>query len=177
MKTINIKDKIKCHFLINPTAKLRVRQIERELKLPLPSVIRYCKELENEEILIRIKIGNVIFYTSNRNSNKYLLEKKLYNIKSLYSCGLVDFLIDELSNPSIIIFGSYAKGEDLENSDIDLYVETPSKREIKLEKFELILKRKIQIFRHKNIREIKNADLVNNIINGILLNGFVEVIS
>ena len=83
----------------------------------------------------------------------------------------------ELSNPAIIVFGSYAKGEDVENSDIDLYIETPSKKEIKLEKFGKILKRKIQIFFYKNIHEIKNIDLANNIINGIILNGFIEYLN
>ena len=102
-------------------------------------------------------------------------EKKLFNIKNLYSCRLIDFLAEELSNPPIIVFGSYSKGEDLENSDIDLYVETPSKKEINLNKFENLLKRKIQVFRYKNIREIKNIHLANNLINGIILNGFIEV--
>ena len=176
MKVRNIKEKIREYFFVSPSAKLRVREIERTLDLPLPSVIRYCKELEKDETLTKIKMGNVVFYTSNRNSKKYLLEKKLFNVKNLYSSELVDFLIDELSNPSIIVFGSYAKGEDTEKSDIDLYIETPSKKEINLERFEKILKRKIQIFRHKNIKELKNTALANNIINGILLNGFVEVL-
>lgn len=176
MKQKNIKEIIKEYFFINPLAQLRVRQIERELKIPLPSVIRYIKELESEGLLKKSKIGNVIFYTSNRNSKEFILEKKLFNIKSLYSCGLIDFLIKEFSNPSIILFGSYAKAEDIEKSDIDLYVETPSKKEINIEKFKKSLKREIQIFRHKSIREIKNNHLVNNIINGTLLNGFIEVL-
>jgi len=138
-------------------------------------VIRYCKELEKEEILSKIKIGTVSFYTAYRSSTKFLLEKKLHNIKSLYTSGLVDFLKEELSNPSIILFGSYAKGEDLENSDIDLYIETPSKKQVNLDRFEKITGRKIQLFVHKNIHDVKNKDLANNIINGFLLNGFVEV--
>lgn len=175
MKRKNIKQTIKEYFFINPTAKLRVRGMERALKLPLPSVIRYCKELEKEGILTTINTGNVIFYTANRTSEKYLLEKKLFNIKSLYKSGLVNYLKQELSNPSIIVFGSFAKGEDTEKSDIDLYIETPSKKKISLEKYKNLLKREIQVFQHKNIREIKNTDLANNIINGFLLNGFVEV--
>ena len=175
MKIKNIRERIKEYFLVNPTSKLRVRRIEKELKLSLPSVIRYCKELEKEGILMKIKIGNVVFYTANRVSGTFLLEKKLFNIKSLYSCRLIDFLKEELNNPAIIVFGSYAKGEDLENSDVDLYVETPSKREINLEKFKKVLKRDIQIFRHKSISEIKNIHLSNNILNGVNLNGFVEV--
>ena len=174
MKTKNIKKIINEYFFVNPTKKLRVREIERTLKLPLPSVIRYCKELEKEEILTTIKTGNVVFYTSDRTSEKYLLEKKLFNVKSLYESGLIEHLKIELSNPPIILFGSYTKGEDVEESDIDLYIETLSKKEIVLDKFERFLKRKIQIFRHKNLKEISNPNLANNIINGILLNGFVE---
>ena len=53
----NIKDKIKEYFFVNPTVKVRVRQIERELKIPLPSAIRYVKELEKEGILKNEKIA------------------------------------------------------------------------------------------------------------------------
>jgi predicted nucleotidyltransferase len=175
MKTINIKQKIREYYFINPTSKLRVREIEKLLKLPLPSIIRYCKELKEEKILTTIKIGNVVFYTGDRASNNFLLEKKLFNIRSVYSSGLIEFLKSELSNPVVILFGSYSKGEDIENSDIDLYIETLSKKEINLEKFEKILNRKIQIFRHKKISEIKNINLSNNIINGIILNSYIEV--
>ena len=40
---------------------------------------------------------------------------------------------------------------------------------------EKLLKRKIQIFRHKNLNEISNPHLANNIINGITLNNYIEV--
>lgn len=175
MRKKSIKETIKGYFYVNPTARLRVREIEKTLQLPLPSVIRYCRELEQEEILAKVSVGSVSFYTADRSSKNFLLEKKLHNIKSLYSSGLVDFLREELSNPSIIIFGSYAKGEDLEDSDIDLYIETPSKKQVDLHKFEKITSRKIQLFIYKNIHEIKNKALANNIINGFLLNGFIEV--
>ena len=174
MKRKDIKQTIKEHFFLNPTAKLRVREIERILKLPLPSVIRYCKELEKEEILTTDKTGSVTFYTTSR-SETYLLEKKFYNIKQIYKLGLINYLKIELNNPAIVLFGSYAKGEDTEDSDIDIYIETPSKKQINLEKFEKLLKRKIQVFQHKNLKGITNHNLANNIINGITLNNYIEV--
>lgn len=177
MKIKNIKELIKKFYFINPTAKLRFREIERKLNLPLPSVIRYCKELQINGILTQLQIGDVIFYIANRENETYKIEKKLFNIHSLYESGLINFLKMELSNPLIIVFGSYSKGEDIENSDIDLYIETLSKKEIEsqLEKFEKILNRKIQIFRYKKLNEIKNPHLKNNIINGIILNNYIEV--
>lgn len=175
MRTINIKQAIKEYFLTNPTAKLRVRGIERELKLPLPSVIRYCKELMKESILTSIKTGDVVFYTADKANEKFILEKRFYNIRKVYDSGMIDQIKQELSNPPIVLFGSFARGEDIERSDIDLYIETSSKKEIKLERFEKFLKRRIQIFRKKSIGEIENPHLANNIINGVVLNNHLEV--
>lgn len=159
---------------MNPTAKLRVRQIERVLKLPLPSVIRYCKELEKEEILKKESISGVSAYSADRSSKKFLLEKRLFNIKLVFESGLIDYLAGEYFNPVIVLFGSYSKGEDIENSDIDLYIETPKKHEFNLQKFEKIFKRKIQIFNYRNIKEVPNRHLSNNIINGVTLSNSLE---
>lgn len=175
MTVKNIKDKIKEYFFVNPTVKFRVRQIERELKLPLPSAIRYAKELEKEGILKNEKIAGVVLFSADRASKAFLLEKRLFNIKSIYVSGLIEYLVNEYSNPIILVFGSYAKGEDIEDSDIDLYIQTSSKKDMSLEKFERILKRKIQVFVYPNINKANNPHLSNNIINGITLNNFLEV--
>ncbi len=175
MKTKDIKGKIKAYFFLHPTVKLRVRQIEREVTVPLPSVIRYTKELEKEGILKRIEIAGVITYSAERASQKFLFQKKLFNLQQLFASGIVEFLVKELSNPALIIFGSYSKGEDTEESDIDIYIETSISKNLKLEKFEKFLQRKIQHFSYKNINAVENKDLANNIINGITLNGFLEV--
>lgn len=171
----DIKMKMKNHFFLNPTVKLRVRQIEREIKIPLPSVIRYTKELEEEGILKSDIIANIKLYSADRTSKHFLLEKKLFNIKYLVSSGLVDYIINKLSNPGIIVYGSFSKGEDTEESDIDLYLESPSKKEINFKMFEKKIQRKVQVFIYKNIHDIENKNLANNIINGITLNGFIEV--
>ena len=177
MKTYNIKERIKEYFFMNPTAKLRVRQIEREIKLPLPSVIRYCKELEKEEVLKKETISGISAYSADRNSKKFLIAKRLFNINSIFESGLIDYIVKEYFNPVIVLFGSYSKGEDIEESDIDLYVETPKKQEFNLKKFEKILSRRIQLFNYRNIKEVQNHHLSNNIINGITLNNHLEAFS
>lgn len=175
MKQKNIKEIIKNYFFLHPTAKFRVRQIERTMKIPLPSVIRYTKELEKEEILKAIVTANIKIYVANRVSNSFILQKRLFNIQQLFNSGLVEYIKNDLSNPSVIVFGSYSKGEDIESSDIDLYIETPSKKSLSLKNFEKKLERNIQLFVYKSIKKINNKELSNNIINGIILNGFVEV--
>lgn len=174
MKRSNIKQVIKEFFFLYPGKRLRVREIERELKIHLPSVIRYTGELVKEGIIKVIKIGNVRFFAADRASKEFLSAKKLFNIESLVSSGLIEHIETEYGNPPIVLFGSYAKGEDVENSDIDLYVEGAGKIS-NLDKYEKKLHRHIQLFCYENIRRIPNKELANNIINGITLNGFVEV--
>lgn len=175
MKTKDIKSRIREYFFVHPTEKLRIRQIERAVKVPLPSVIRYVKELSKEGILQDSEISKVRFYSADRSSKKFLLEKTLFNIKSIYLSELLNYLIEEYSNPTIILFGSYSRGEDIESSDIDIYIETPSKKKVNFGKFEKILNRKIQFFIYSNIKAVPNPMLSNNILNGVKLNGFLEV--
>ncbi|MFH1589861.1 MAG: nucleotidyltransferase domain-containing protein [archaeon] len=171
----DIKNKIAEYFFLNPTIKLRVREIERKTKTALPSVIRYTRELEEEDILKSQNISNVKLYSADRASKKFLLGKKIYNLKRVFNTGLVNYLIKEYDNSPIILFGSYSKGEDIEDSDIDLYIESPSKTKAKIEKYEKELQRDIQIFKYNKFKEIENKELANNIINGTILHGFIEV--
>jgi len=175
MRTKDIKKLIKRYFYLHPTAKLRVRGIEREAKVPLPSVIRYVKDLESEGILKKNILGDVVFYSANRSSPNFLRKKASFNLNELFESGLVDSLIENFSNPIVICFGSYAKGEDIESSDIDIYLETQSKKGIDLSTYEKKLSRKIHVFKHRSIRRIKNKELMNNVVNGVILNGFLEV--
>ncbi len=175
MITKNIKTKIEEYFLLNPTSRLRARQVERELKVPFPSVVRYLKELQQENILQKTIIADVTLFSANRNSSEYLFKKKAFNLLHLKESKLITHLIQTLSNPTIILFGSYARGEDIESSDIDLYIETESKIKLNFTKFEKKLQRRIQIIRYKRIKQVSNKDLANNIVNGVPLNGFLEV--
>lgn len=168
----NIKTQIIEYFFINPTKKLRVREISRLTKSPLPSAIRYVKELVNEELLRMESVGSITLYSANRSSKKYLLQKKLYNIETLYKRGLVD-AFQACNARALILFGSYSKGEDIETSDVDIYVE--AKIIPPTERLEKLINRKIQIFNYASISSVKNKELANNIINGIILAGNIEV--
>jgi len=174
MKTKDNKYRVKEYFFLNPTARLRVRQIEKEAKVPLPSAIRYAKELEKEGILKSGLIAGIKLYSADRSSKRFLVEKMLFNIRQMHESGLVAYLVEEYNNSAIILFGSYARGEDIETSDIDLYIETNAKDIKTSSEFEKKLKRDVQIFAYKSAKDIKNKELANSIINGIRLNGVVE---
>lgn len=172
----SVNQKIKEYFFKNPTSKLRIREIERNVKISLPSAISQTKELVKKGILKRTEISNITLFSANRASHAYLLEKRLFNIKELFDLGLIGKIKANYGkNCPIILFGSYFKGEDIEESDIDIYVQT-TKNKIAFPEIEVKLKRKIQMFIYKNLKSIKNKDLANNILNGIVLNGYIEVL-
>ena len=83
-------------------------------------------------------------------------------------------------NPeAIILFGSFAKAENIGRSDIDLLVITPAKKEVNIEKYEKNLNHKVQLFLHakKDIEDMKNKNpkLLNNFINGVKIYGYWEL--
>ena len=71
------------------------------------------------------------------------------------------------------MFGSCAKAAFTEKSDIDIFVEAKgSKLDIGL--YEKKLNRKINLLFESNINNL-SKELKNNIINGIILYGFVKI--
>ena len=138
------------------------------------------KELENIGFIEISKLANLWRIKANQQSWVYIRSKIVYNLNFAYQSGLVDFLIDYFKNPkSIVLFGSFRKGEDMSNSDIDVAIETEEDKEYEiiglsgLADFEKRIGRKIQI----HLFNMKNADsnVLNNILNGIVLWGFLEV--
>ena len=73
---------------------------------------------------------------------------------------------------SIVVFGSYQKGEDTEDSDIDIFVEA-NEEKINLEKFEKLLNRKIQLHFNPNFKTY-SKELKNNIANGWVFGGYLK---
>lgn len=175
MNRKNLKELVKRYFFINPTGKLRVRDIERKACVPLPSAIRYANELVSEGLLKRTKISGVVFYSADRSSQKFTVEKRLFNIGQLFESGLSSLLKEKYGNPAIVVFGSYAIGEDVEDSDIDIFITSCVKPEADLKPYEKKLHRKIQLFVHESITSVKNRELENSIVNGVIINGSLEV--
>ncbi|HJZ19281.1 MAG TPA: nucleotidyltransferase domain-containing protein [Candidatus Nanoarchaeia archaeon] len=160
-------------FLFNPTEEFRLRELSRLSKISPPSVMAYLKEFEREELIKSFKKRGVPFYKSEIDSEKFREYKKISILFELNDSGLTNFLWDELSPKAIILYGSFAKGESLEESDIDLFV-IGKERKIKLEEFEKKLGRKIHLMFDDNPKNIPN-ELKNNLVNGIVLKGYLKL--
>ena len=91
----------------------------------------------------------------------------------MHDTGLIEHIDNSCFPKVIILFGSASMGEDTENSDIDIYVNSKAKK-LNLEKYEKALKRKVNILFEEDFNKI-NKELKNNIINGTIMEGYLEV--
>jgi hypothetical protein len=79
-------------------------------------------------------------------SEKFFILKRAYNNLSLFGSGLINYLKDAYEEPeAIVVFGSYSRGKDISQSDIDIVVATKKEAQLDLNEFEKHLKRKISL--------------------------------
>lgn len=165
-------------FFENPNPEgtgFQLREIGRITNLATTSVKRYLNELVNEELIIKSKhrIHAFPVYWANTDSEKFRFLKKIETIMTLKDSGLIDFLESKCMPDVIILFGSASRGEDTIKSDIDLYLMC-KERKMDLQDFEKKIKRKISLLFGKDFGEL-SSELKNNIINGIILKGYLKV--
>ncbi|MEK6859524.1 MAG: nucleotidyltransferase domain-containing protein [Nanoarchaeota archaeon] len=137
-------------------------------------------ELHNLGFIEITKLSNLWRVKANQTNWHFIKSKIVYNLNFVYQSGLVEFLIEHFKNPkAIVLFGSFRKGEDISSSDIDIAIENDGTKNYEtirlreLSEFEKSIERKIQI--HLFNREKIDIHVFNNIANGIVLFGFLEV--
>ncbi len=163
-------------FFINPTKKHYLMDISRSIRLAHTSVKKNLDKLVKIGLLIESveqKGGRKFpLYLANLENKAFKRYKLIYNISSVLQSKLIEFIEEKLMPKSIVLFGSYQRGEDIEKSDIDLFVEC-KKEELDTSSFEKKLGRKIELHYNDNFNSF-SKELKNNIINGIVLSGFLE---
>jgi len=164
------KQSIERIFFDYPTTNFQLREISRRTKIAVASVKRHVDILVKEKIVV--KKDNTIYqsYVANRDSTIFKRRKIQDIIERLHTSGLIEYIESECSPDCIILYGSASKGEDIESSDIDLYVQS-SQKTLNLRKFSS-LGRNISVFFEKNFNNL-SIELKNNIINGIILKGYL----
>ncbi len=163
-------------FFTSPTKTHYLMDISRKTNFAHTSIKKNLNELVKLGIITESveRKGKRKFplYKANLDSKLFKKQKTSYNITSIFDSELVEFIEEKLAPKSIFLFGSYSRGEDTEDSDIDVFVEC-KKEDIDLKGFEKKLGKKIQLHFNENFSSY-NKELKNNIINGIVLAGFLE---
>jgi len=167
-------------FIEDSYSKFNVREVARLTNISPTTASTYLINAVKAGFLKKEKSRNLILFYADLESHKFKDMKIYNNIKKIRASGLVEFIENELNYPEVIVlFGSYAKGENKKDSDIDMFILSESKNKFDLNSFEKKLGTEIQIFLHNRkefeLMKVENKELINNIINGIKLSGFLEI--
>lgn len=154
--------------------KLSQREISKLLKVSPTAVGNSIKTLKKQDYVIIEKTKTINFITINRDNYKVIQLKRSENLNNIYLSGLADYLEETLAGATIIVFGSYSRGEDTKESDIDIAVIERKDKLLNLEKFEKTLEKQININYYNSWKDIHN-NLRNNILNGIVIAGSVDL--
>jgi len=176
LKLTNLQQEILRLLFVKAGTALNARRISKYLEVSHPAVSKSLPLLE-ENNLIKIskdKESKRFSIELNRENHKIMQLKRADNLKILYEFGFVDYIEKEFAGATIILFGSYSRGEDTLTSDIDIAVIGRKEKDIKLEDYEKLFERKININFYNSFKDI-HKNLKENIFNGIVLIGGIEL--
>ncbi len=186
--------KILSVFLKDVFASLTFKQIKKQSKQKSNNIVQIAlKEFQKQSLVQAAKIGNVITYQLDLDRNLTLSYLNILNQLDLTKRKFPKEVLQELQKRIakytdffiLIIFGSYAKGNATEKSDLDVAVIVESeqtKNEI-TPFLETIKRREMKtidyhVFTRSDFLEMLNADIENVgkqiYKNSLIYYGFIE---
>lgn len=162
-------------FLENPTKQYGVREIARIINITPATASKNLKAFTKKNILTYKKEKNYDLYKSNIENQKYRDLKVYYSITKIRESKFIEEINKEYIKPTIILFGSTATGYDTKESDIDIVIISENTFEFSKQKeLEKELEKELQLFIVKDLKDLKNPHLINNVLSGILLQGEIK---
>jgi predicted nucleotidyltransferase len=158
-------------FFDHPTMEYNIREVARKLKVSPVTASKNLSELAKASVLKERSERVLILYKANIESQLYRDMKIFYNIRKIRDSGIMEKMDRIYMKPAVILFGSAAYGNDTETSDFDIAIISEKNKAHDFSVFEKKMGRHVQIFAVKDLKELKNEHLINNILNGIVLQG------
>lgn len=160
-------------LFIKTGSPINQRQLAIELNVSEPAIKKALPYLEQLDF-IKVKKDQRLSITLNTENNKVMQLKRADNLKHLYESNLTEYLEKEFAGATIILFGSFSRGEDTINSDIDITVIGRKEKELNIKNYEKLFERKININYYESFQKI-HKHLKENLANGIILAGGFEL--
>lgn len=176
LKLTNLQQEILRLLFVKAGVSLNQRQIANHLKVTPPAVMKALPNLERQDMIKLRKDKETKRWSIevNRDNHKVMQLKRVDNLKQFYESGLADFLEKEFAGATIILFGSYSRGEDSVGSDIDIAIIGRKDKSIDLTIYEKILEREINLSFYDSFKNIHKY-LKENLCNGIVIVGGIEL--
>jgi len=168
-------------FLDHPHTSYYLRESARLLKMDPMTVKRALTLFVTDGILLKTEEKNQILYKTNIDSPAFRYLKISYNLSWLQKKEVPDFLQHHMNTvTSILLFGSYAKGENDAESDVDILTISLSKN-IPVTELSKLLKRDVNLINFTPAQwsqqsKINKAFYLDVILDGIVLYGTKPVV-
>jgi len=166
-------------FFSFPTKEISLNDLCEEVEISKTTANRIINALEEDGFLKKEVLGKTWRISNNQDHAYNTILKIPYNLELIYESEITNRIYEKFQSPrNIILFGSYRKGDDTEESDIDIAIEVLNNKEVEiydLGKIDIGYRKNIPIKLHVFSRKKIDLNLFSNIANGIILEGLLEV--
>ncbi|MCR4327720.1 MAG: nucleotidyltransferase domain-containing protein [Nanoarchaeota archaeon] len=186
LKNVNIDflektlDKCLAWFYSYPNSKIGLNDLSKLIGSSKTTTKEVVESLIKTEFLKRDIIGKAWLIYSNPRHIYFTTKKIPYNLNLIYESEIINAIYKIVPSPrAIILFGSYRWGSDNEESDIDIAVEVIDNKDLEINLLGTIEKfgyrKNVPVNLHIFSRNKIDLNLYSNIVNGIVLDGILEV--
>lgn len=167
-------------FFSYPDREISLNDLSKNLNISKTNTNLAVKQLEKEGFLVLDILGRTWRIKCNKQHIFNYTRKINYNLSLINDSEIINLTHKIIPNPrSIILFGSYRKGDDTEKSDIDIAVEILDNKELQIVELGVFsnfgYRKDVLVNLHIFSRNKIDLNLFANIANGIVLEGFLEV--
>ena len=172
--------KVMYWFFSYPHKEISLSDLTKLVGISKTTANRVVLELAKRRFLRIQELGKLWRISSDPQHEFTTTRKIAYNLESIYESGIISEILKKKPTPRCItLFGSYRKGDDTQQSDIDIAVEVLGNHQptitllgvISKLRYRKNVKVNLLTFSRNNI----DINLFTNIANGIVLYGLLEV--
>jgi predicted nucleotidyltransferase len=156
-------------FFYSGLQRLQMSNITKKTKYDFKTVQKYLAELTKQDLIKKHTDLTFPTYEANYRSKYFLITKRNKIVDEIFQSKLPQLLEKQYGDVGCILFGSCARGDFYEDSDIDIFIQH-KERKINLKQFENRLNRKINIFfetKWQNLSEGMKTGILND---GVAIN-------
>jgi DNA-binding MarR family transcriptional regulator len=156
-------------FCTYPGREFSVSELAEETGLSKTWVSEKIDELEREGLIeVEERRNTKISSFVSSEENKRL--KQVLNLEKLRWSGVVNDIVESYSYPeAVVLFGSFASGEDDQDSDVDIAVISSEEADLEAE----VMGREVSIIRFEPGSVPEN--MLETLANGIVLYGYLDI--
>ncbi len=159
------------YFLEHPTKEIHIKELARVLKVSSATSKHFCDLFAREQILLSEQKSNSVFFRLN-NSSEYVTEMKRFYTMTVLTKSFQLKQKDGIFN--VVVYGSYASGEYLERSDVDILIISRKKDydDSFISSFQKKIKREVNVTKMTFIEWNKSKEREDAFTKEIIKNNF-----